>query len=55
MSLIDDWLRATCPDTDSVEYILSDFTGLLLETDIQINKIDRRHLGYDQAYADALV
>lgn len=46
-----DWLRATCPDTDSVEYILSDFTGLLLETDIQINKIERRHLGYDQAYA----
>ena len=49
-----DWLRFTSPDPDAVEYILSDFTGLLLETDLVLNEVARKHLGYEHSYSISL-
>ena len=49
-----DWLRFTSPDIDAVEYILSDFTGLMLDTDLVLNQVSRKHLGYEFSYSLSL-
>lgn len=49
-----DWLRFTSSDPDAVEYILSDFTGLILETDLVLNEVARKHLGYEHSYSMSL-
>ena len=48
-----DWLRFTSPEPDAVDYILSDFTGILFDTDLVLNESQRRHLGYEYAYSIA--
>ena len=49
-----DWLRFTSPNPDAVEYILSDFTGLLFDTDLVLNQVNRSHLGYENSYSISL-
>ena len=49
-----DWLRFTSPEPDTVDYILSDFTGLVVDTDLVLNQVARSHLGYEISYSISL-